>query len=461
MLRRTDFNMPSYNRPNRRRAANRKTAAQKQRNQLIILSVLLGIVLVALVLSMIVLGSSPVVKELKLEAGAPLTAQQFLKNQKKNAQFVTDISTIDLNLPGSHSVTLQVDGREYTCNLTIRDTVAPTAEPVETVIAGELPEASTLVTNIQDVSNVTATYKTAPNTTVAGDTFAEILLTDASGNTSVIRVNVTVKLDTVSPVIEVVPFVDHTVYLEDTIPYRSYVTYSDDKTPVDQLALSVDRSQVDIFTAGTYPVTYTVTDAAGNEASVTIQLTIKEKPTGYVEPDVAYGYAKQVLSQITTEGMSKAEIAAAIYNYVRHNISYSGSSDKNRGWAAGAVDGFTKHAGDCYTYYATAKALYDVAGIPNVDVVKVKTPQTSSSSHYWSLIDVGDGWYHVDCTPRAKNYTDSFFLYTDEEMLAYSRNNKNCFNFDLDAYPARETASVQSHIQFNSSTLKVTIKESW
>lgn len=451
--------MPSNDKANRRRATSRKTAAQKQRNNLIMLSVLLGIVLFALILSMIVLGSSPVVTELKLEAGSTLTAQQFLKNQKKNAQFVTDISTLDLRIPGSYTVTLQVDGQEYTCSLTVQDTVAPTADPVQTVIAGDLPEASTLVTNIQDVSAVTATYKTAPDTTVAGDTFAEILLTDASGNTAVIRVNVTVKLDTVSPVIQVVPFVEHTVYLEDTIPYRSYVIYSDDKTPTDQLVLNVDRSQVDIFTAGTYPVIYTVTDAAGNEASVTIQLTIKAKPTGYVEPDVAYGYAKQVLSQITTEGMSKAEIAAAIYNYVRHNISYSGSSDKNRGWAAGAVDGFTKHAGDCYTYYATAKALFDVAGIPNVDVVKVKTAQTSNSSHYWSLIDVGNGWYHVDCTPRAGVYDKSFFLYTDEEMLAFSRANKNCFNFDLNAYPARQTDSVQSHIQFRS--LKVTIKESW
>lgn len=266
--------------------------------------------------------------------------------------------------------------------------------------------------------------------------------------------------DKVAPVIEVVPFVEHAVYLNDTIPYKSYVTYSDDKTPTDKLVLKVDRTNVDVTQAGTYDVVYTVTDEAGNQASVTISLTIKAKPTGYVEPEVAYGYAKQVLAQITDEDMTKAEVAASIYNYVKLNIAYSGSSDKSRGWAAGAVDGFTKHAGDCYTYYATAKALYDVAGIPNVDVVKVKTSQTSSSSHYWSLIDIGDGWYHVDCTPRANEYSHSFFLYTDEEMLEYSKAHKNCFNFDLDAYPARATESVQQHIKLNSN-LKVTIKESW
>jgi hypothetical protein len=96
-----------------------------------------------------------------------------------------------------------------------------------------------------------------------------------------------------------------------------------------------------------------------------------------------------------------------------------------------------------------------------MDVVKVITPQTSQSNHFWSLVDVGDGWYHMDCTPRANNYADSFFLYTDEEMLAYSRKNKNCFNFDLEAYPQRGTNSVQSHIKFSGNTQKVTITESW
>lgn len=293
--------------------------------------------------------------------------------------------------------------------------------------------------------NPTTQSQTVNTTTTAPTTNATTTVPSTSG-------------DKVAPVIEVVPMVSHSIYIGDSVPYKSYVTYSDDVTATESLKLNVDRSQVDIEKAGTYSVIYTVTDEAGNQASVTITLTVLERPNGL---DQARELANNVLSQITTPGMSKPEIAAAIYNYVKFNIAYSGSSDKNAGWPAGAVDGFTKKSGDCYTYFATAKALYEAAGIPNVDVVKVKTAQTSSSSHYWSLIDVGNGWYHVDCTPRANNYADSFFLYTDEEMLAYSRKNKNCFNFDVDAYPARETESVQSHIKFSSSTLKVTIKESW
>ena len=51
--------------------------------------------------------------------------------------------------------------------------------------------------------------------------------------------------------------------------------------------------------------------------------------------------------------------------------------------------------------------------------------------------------------------------FTDEEMLNYSRQHKNCFNFDVDAYPDRATQSVQEHFEFDKNTLKVTIKESW
>ena len=41
--------------------------------------------------------------------------------------------------------------------------------------------------------------------------------------------------------------------------------------------------------------------------------------------------------------------------------------------------------------------MLDVCGIQNVDIVK---SDTSHSAHYWSPINLGDGWYHFDATPR-------------------------------------------------------------
>ena len=80
---------------------------------------------------------------------------------------------------------------------------------------------------------------------------------------------------------------------------------------------------------------------------------------------------------------------------------------------------------------ATSKALLTRAGIPNLDVVK---SDTSHSSHYWSLIDCGDGWYHFDTTPRYGG--GSFFMLTDAEILAYSEAHRDSHIFDRSLYPA-------------------------
>ena len=177
--------------------------------------------------------------------------------------------------------------------------------------------------------------------------------------------------------------------------------------------------------------------------------------TSLHETSMLHAYASQILRQITTQDMTKPQIAAAIYNYVKQNIVYSGSSDKALSWQDGAMIGFTEHAGDCYIYFCAAKALYEAAGIPNIDVVK---QGGGPSSHYWSLIDVGSGWYHADCTPRRGNTTDSFFLYTDREMLDYSIQHNNCFTFDAAAYPSRQAKSCQDKIAFDG--IEVRIKES-
>lgn len=63
--------------------------------------------------------------------------------------------------------------------------------------------------------------------------------------------------------------------------------------------------------------------------------------------------------------------------------------------------------------------MLDVCGIQNVDIVK---SDTSHSAHYWSLINLGDGWYHFDATPRKGG--GNFFMLTDAELAAYSTKHK-------------------------------------
>jgi transglutaminase-like putative cysteine protease len=240
--------------------------------------------------------------------------------------------------------------------------------------------------------------------------------------------------------------VDLEYFLGESISYKSGITVTDDET--ESPKLSVDNSQVDSSKAGTYPVTYTATDDAGNTTSVTVQLTLKEKPKGYVDKETVYDLAQKVLDDITNDSMTDMEVAFAIYKWTKSNIAYTGSSDKSS-WTKGAYQAFTKKSGDCYNYFAAAKALYDVAGIENVDVIK---SDTSHSSHYWSLINLGDGWYHVDCTPRRN--VGYFFMNTDAELEAYSKKNKNSHIFDTDAYPERATESVQDLVDYKNGKVK-------
>jgi hypothetical protein len=406
--------------------------------------------------------ANPVVEKYSMEAGTKLLATDLLKDsQKGNAEFVTDVDALNLNIPGLHRIEIKVDGKNYFTTVTVADTIAPTAEPADAITKpGVVPDAEKLVKNIKDAGPVTVTYKQKPDVSVNDKTVtAIVLLTDAGGNTATVKVPVLVFLDEIAPVIS--GAVNRVYYIGDSVAYKEGVTVTDDQTknPV----LTVDNKAVRPQTPGSYPVIYKAKDASGNETSVTVYFTFRERPSGYVEPEVVYEYARDILKNKikVTDKMTKPQVAAAIYNWVKQNIRWNDHSNKDHGWAAGAKDGFEQRQGDCFTYYSVTKALLDVAGIPNLDVVKVVTPETSQSAHYWSLVDVGDGWYHMDCTPRANAYEDSFFLYTDAEMLAYSQKpeNKNCFNFDPDAYPPRASESVQKYIKFSVPT--VTIKESW
>lgn len=231
----------------------------------------------------------------------------------------------------------------------------------------------------------------------------------------------------------------------DTVKGYQNVTAADDSGTAN---LTIDRSAVIPQTPGTYPVVYTATDAAGNTASVTVQFTIAVKPSNYVEPEIVYDLARQILGEITTEDMTEMEVAFKIYYWTITSIDYESTSDKSH-WTGGAYQAFTQKRGDCFNYFAAAKALYDVAGIENIDVVK---SDTSHSRHYWSLINLGDGWYHVDCTPRS--VWGAFFMNTDAELERYSVANNNSHIFDHSLYPERATESLQHLFNYDNGTIK-------
>jgi hypothetical protein len=244
---------------------------------------------------------------------------------------------------------------------------------------------------------------------------------------------------------------DFQITVGESVSYKKQITYSDDKDPYP--TVSVDNSGVDLETPGVYPVVYTVSDKSGNKTVLTLYLTVVAKQ---YDPSTMEGYvyieAQKILDRITTEDMTDLEVAYAIYRWTKNNIGYYGDTDKSD-WIKGAYDTLTTNCGDCYGFYAVAKALLTVAEIDHVDMVKDRQSE-SATRHYWLLVNVGDGWYHFDTT-RFRYPESNFFMLTNEEILKWDETYyPGTHTYITAGVPQVATKSIQDRVDYTSPTLK-------
>lgn len=241
---------------------------------------------------------------------------------------------------------------------------------------------------------------------------------------------------------------DVTVVVGSTLSYRSGVTVEDNVDPA--VTLQVDASQVNLSAPGAYPVTYSAVDSRGNEAAVTVTVTVVEPEEAENLEDIiqqagntalsdvtdtdVYALADRILASITSAGMGQREKARAIFDYVHGAIRYVGTSEKND-WLMGAYVGLTQGRGDCFNYFAASKLLLTRAGIPNIDLERVG----GNTDHYWQLVNVGDGYYHFDTCPHPNEYPITCFLLTEAEVRDYTERcasvRKNYYVYDYAACP--------------------------
>lgn len=219
---------------------------------------------------------------------------------------------------------------------------------------------------------------------------------------------------------------------EITVPAGSSVSYKRGVDVTDnwdkEVVFTVDNSQVDLYKAGDYPITYIAVDRAGNTAEVTTTLHVEEPTVNTATEELVNSMADDLLEEITTDSMSQYEVAKAIFDWVHENIGYADNSPKED-WVKGAYRGLKEHQGDCFVYAMTSKCLLTRAGIKNMDIEKIPARTT----HYWNLIDLGDGWYHFDNTRRKDGH--SFFYCSDAEIMEYSRKHDGSHNYDPARYP--------------------------
>ena len=371
----------------------------------------------------------PVRSLLEMEAGSPVPGKEaFMLDSASDlsgmVEMITPPESINMYAVADQEISFLFGDYSFTSILRTRDTIPPVAAAVEALSlpSGTQPDPKAFISSANDATALTYAFEKEPDMTLYGTAQeVAVLVTDAGSNVTRVTSLLTVVLDDQPPVISGVK--DIRIYTGDTVSYLDGVTVTDNMDP--NVKLDVDTSQVRQKEAGTYPIVYIATDASGNRATADAVLTVVQSAA---DEDTVKKLAKEVIGQIITDDMSGYDKLYAIYYWVRGNIRYQDQPNLED-WLKAAYDGLKYHQGDCYVYCMTSRALLDAAGIKNmvIDTVPLRY------IHFWNLVDIGEGWYHFDTTPRASGGT---FLYmNDADIQEYSRNHQNSHIYDHDRFP--------------------------
>ena len=275
-----------------------------------------------------------------------------------------------------------------------------------------------------------------------------IILTDADGNEFNYTASLTLVNDTTPPTINGLR--DLVAYLGGTVSYFSGVTTADDCDA--GVTLDVDTKNVNLKEIGVYDVVYRATDAAGNVTEFRRTLSVYEQE---ITEEMLYERIDPILANIVSDNMSTKQKLRAIYDYVYENVSYVSTSDKSS-WVRAAYNGIVERSGDCFTYFALAKAMMERVGIENLDVERDPSVVAMvNERHYWSLVNIGTEsdpkWYHFDSCHLNDISRPWGFLMTDEQLALYSNQRENkdgiagyFYSYNTLLYPPRATETITS-----------------
>ncbi len=357
---------------------------------------------------------------------------EFLKRPEDNVSFSQD-SYFDVTKPGDYQVTIiwqmpLFGQQKYPLTVTVQDTTPPVITPaidsLQMYTSGQTPDLADFVDQVTDISDCTYDFAKDYDFTSQGSFDVEIVATDASGNSSSISIPVTIIEDNTAPVIEGVEPL--TISQGDSISYKKNITVTDDCDLAP--TLEVDSSQVNTDKRGTYTLTYTATDAAGNVAKKSTTVKIVSAKIAAATEETVNAMADSILATIITDGMDQKQQARAVFDWVVNNITYSESAGIDDLYSA-AYKGMYNRIGDCTVKQKTAEVMLNRLGIKNMEIEKIR----DTRGHYWLLIDIGEGWYHYD--PNLQLDGTLIFYWHDADLWAYSNAHKNTHNYDPSKYP--------------------------
>lgn len=361
-----------------------------------------------------------------------VSARDFVPDEEIGAMLMTNLKE---GVSGKFSLELFCNGKDYTVECIVTEDVPPQGTGKElTVEAGTRPEAEAFVEGITDHSQVTVTYKNTPEFIILGEYPVTIVLTDYFGNATEVQSTAKVVPAENGPYFTGL----EPLYLQvgTAVSYKTGVQAMDAQDG--ELTFTVDADGLDLKTVGRYTVFYSAVDADGNRV-IAPRTVVVESQVGQLLREKA----EKVLKEIINPNMTRDEKIMAVFNRAKYYVTYTGNSDKSSIENA-AYEGFTKNAGDCYTYYAMVKVMLDMLEIPNLECRRIG----GTSNHWWNLVEFEDGkYYHVDASPHPGTWMLHFKMtestitdYTNHPDVANRRPNYYVYDHTLPEYQDIEIA---------------------
>ncbi len=375
---------------------------------------------------------------INIEAGERIYADELFG---EGARFGADYDPACIYNEGVYYFTAEVGGETETVRLSVKDTKAPEITVKDVYIAlvrdGEgrlfLPTPEDFIDTVSEAGSYTGEFLTEfPEMKKPGEYMMQVRYTDSSGNeTEIFDVKMIQIDDSEPPVLDVSPLIIASVGC--AVEYKPYVTLTDNCAG--KLTFEVDESKLDLNSVGDHTVFITGTDQAGNRSeskAVTVRVI-----DGY-DGEILDKLLDEIFEELDIDGKSREQICREIYKFVRSHLEYTGSSEKGDIRRA-AYYALTGKGGDCYSYFAVSKLLFERCGIESLDIERL--PIKSGETHYWSLVNIADEgeprWYHFDPTElRTDRYDHSGCLLTEKQINAYSRVREDFYLYDGSGYPS-------------------------
>lgn len=348
-------------------------------------------------------------ERIELELGQVLTPEMLLADPEKDSALLEQTDLAVVSAVGEHTITVSTGNTQESCLVTVRDTTAPelklqnvrrypgeTVEPWDFIVSASDLSGEPAVRVVGQLPDCTV-QKTHTVTIEAEDLYGNVTSREAtlwvSKNMSPPEIKGATKPMTVEKY--AAPDFLQGVYATDDIDGR--------------IAATVDTGALDLSKAGTYYITYSATDSAGNVG------TYKRKVTVEPNEEDTVALVKQIADTLPND-------PEAIRDYVHDSIAYGSSwGGEDPVW-----HGFTVHSGNCNVHARCLKALLDAKGY------ETQLIWVTNESHYWVIIKLDEGWRHIDSTPSDQH--EKIGLATDQVRYL----NLNGRNWDRSKWPKCE-----------------------